>query len=79
MSSPSLTPAAVLPEPARIDEPRFGLPHAFGVAVLLHLLLLLLVYTYPEVFTGDAKTGPPPARVTAPPGTGGGDADAQNL
>jgi TonB family protein len=43
-------PAAAAAVAGRIDEPRFQLAHALGIAILLHLLLLLMVSLFPEIF-----------------------------
>jgi outer membrane biosynthesis protein TonB len=56
--------------PPRTDEPRFGLIHAMGVAILLHLLLLVLAAVAPELFLApemllaQEPENPPPIKFT---------------
>jgi outer membrane biosynthesis protein TonB len=56
--------------PPRTDEPRFGLIHAMGVAILLHLLLLVLATVAPELFLAPEMLlaaepeNPPPIKFT---------------
>ena len=69
MSSPSTSPSA-LAGPPRLDEPRLGLSFGLGIAVLLHLLVLLVIAAFPQIFLAprllwaqpDAK--PPPLKIT---------------
>jgi len=62
----SATAAAL---PGRIDEPRFQFSHAFGIAILLHVLLLLTVALFPEAFAApqlqvEEEQDLPPVRFT---------------
>ena len=56
--------------PPRADEPRFGLIHAMGVAILLHLLLLVTAAVAPELFLtpemllAQEPENPPPIKFT---------------
>jgi outer membrane biosynthesis protein TonB len=67
--SPSATPA-LAGGAARFDEPRFSLIHALGVAVLLHLLLLLLASVAPDILfapgllLAQEPDRPPPIKFT---------------
>ncbi len=54
----------------RMDDPRFGLSHALGVAALLHLLFLLAASAAPDLFLGpgmllaEEPVKPPPVKFT---------------
>ena len=68
MSATSAIPP--VPLPARLNRPRFTIGHAFGIAVVVHILLLLLVGLFPQVFASpeflldDEALKPPPVRFT---------------
>ncbi|MCZ6651395.1 MAG: hypothetical protein O7D35_12090 [Acidobacteria bacterium] len=68
MNSSSASPA--LPGVGRVDQSYFRLGHAFLIALVLHLMLLLLVALFPEVFAPPSvlvmapDTKPPPVRFT---------------
>lgn len=49
MPFPRATPALAA-GPERVDAPRFRLTHSLGLALLLHLLILLLISLFPELF-----------------------------